>query len=170
MLCSALRLLRGGRHACCSLLQRPHKGSRDQVRESIVRGLAMIRVFSMGLSLVALLVACRTVPPPTRAELLDKLQQCHDVLTKERPNGPSSSCTKLDLSALNGISRTDLVSVLGPPSFCLGLSEGAPPHGSDCPSRLDPKWSFHRMGETGPELSCVTDAGQHCEVVRWIAD
>lgn len=130
----------------------------------------MIRVFSMAVSLMALLAACRTVPPPTRAQLLDKLHQCHDELTKERPNGPSSSCTKLDLSALNGISRTDLVSVLGPPSFCLGLSEGAPPRGPDCPSQLDPKWSFHRMGETGPELSCVTDEGQHCEVLRWIAD
>ena len=125
----------------------------------------------MALSLLAAaLVACRAVPPPpTRAELLEKLQQCRDELTKDHP--PSrlvSSCSKLDLSGLNGISRADLASDLGPPTFCLGLSEGGPPSGPDCPPELEPKWSFHRIGGVGPELSCETDQKQRCEVLRWI--
>jgi hypothetical protein len=129
----------------------------------------MIRVFSMALSLtVAALVACRATPPPTRAELLEKLHQCRDELTKGRPTGRIPPCVKLDLSPLNGISSRELATVLGPPTFCTGLSEGGSPRGLDCPPQLYPKWSFHLIGRDGPELYCETDEKQRCEVLGWI--
>jgi hypothetical protein len=129
----------------------------------------MIRVSSIVLSLMAaVLVACRAAPPPTHSELLEKLHQCRDQLTQERPTGRGvSSCTKLPVSTLNGISRNELATVLGPPSFCTTLSEGGPPRGPDCPPQFDPKWSFHPIGTTGLELACETDEKQRCEVLRW---
>ena len=130
----------------------------------------MIRVSSLALCVLAAAgVACRSAPPPTRAELLEKLQHCHDELTTGREKGgPVPACTKLDLSPLNGISRNELAAALGPPSFCTGLSEGGPPRGADCPPQLDPRWSFHVIGVNGTDLSCETDEKQRCEVVRWI--
>jgi hypothetical protein len=131
----------------------------------------MIRVSSIALSLIAMmLVACRAAPPPpTRAELLEKLHQCQAELTQKRPTDRSmSSCAKLDPSPLNGISRNELAAALGPPTFCVGLSEVGPPRGSDCPRELNPRWSFHLIGSDGPELFCATDEKQRCENLRWI--
>jgi hypothetical protein len=130
----------------------------------------MIRVCSMALSLiVAALVACRAAPPPTRAELLEKLHHCRDGLTQEQPTARFvSPCAKLDPSPLNGISRTELAATLGPPTYCIGLSEAGSPSGPDCPPQLNPKWSFHLIGGDGPELFCETDEKQRCEVLRWI--
>jgi hypothetical protein len=130
----------------------------------------MIRVSAMALCLVAAALAgCRAAPPPpTRAELLQKLNECRDAQTSQHPAGHLAGCTKLDLSPLNGISRADLAASLGPPSFCSGLSEGGAPGGADCPPQLNPRWSFHGVGSVGPDLSCDTDEKQHCEVVRWI--
>jgi hypothetical protein len=130
----------------------------------------MVRVSTIALSLVAAaLTACRAVPPPTRAELLDKLHQCRDELNKEQPTGQFvSPCGRLDPSPLNGISRAELAAVLGPPTFCTGLSETGSPRGPDCPPQLDPRWSFHLIGGPGPELHCETDEKQRCEVLLWI--
>lgn len=131
----------------------------------------MIRVSSRALSLIAVMVvACRAAPPPpTRAELLEKLQQCRVELTHERSTSRSmSSCAKLDPSPLNGISRNELAAALGPPTFCVGLSEVGAPHGPDCPRELNPRWSFHLIGGSGPELFCSTDEKQRCETLRWI--
>jgi hypothetical protein len=129
----------------------------------------MLRASSIALILMAgALVACQTAPPPTRAELLEKLRQCHDELHKEQPaEQPLARCAKLDPSPLNGISRTQLAAALGPPTFCTGLSEGGPPRGPDCPPQLDPRWSFHLIGQDGSELHCETDEKQRCEVVIW---
>jgi hypothetical protein len=131
----------------------------------------MIRFSSIALSLIAaVLFACRAAPPPpTRAELLEKLHQCRDELTQERPTGRFvSPCVKLDPSPLNGISRNDLAAALGPPTFCVGLSERGSPRGSDCPPELNPRWSFHLIGSGGPELFCATDEKQRCEILRWL--
>jgi hypothetical protein len=131
----------------------------------------MIRDSSIALTLIAvMLVACRAAPPPpTRAELLEKLHQCRVELTQKPPTGRSmSSCAKLDPSPLNGISRNELAAALGPPTFCVGLSEGGPPRGSDCPLELNPRWSFHLIGSGGLELFCATDEKQRCENLRWI--
>jgi hypothetical protein len=135
-----------------------------------LQGLAMIRLYSVTLSLMAAtLVACRAAPaPPTRAELLEKLQQCRDELSKERPPGRLSTCTKIDPWLLNGISRAELAAALGPPTFCRGLSELGSPRGPDCPPELNPGWSFDAIGGTGLELTCETDEKQRCEVLRWI--
>jgi hypothetical protein len=120
--------------------------------------------------MAATLVACRAAPPPpTRSELLEKLHHCHDELTQGQPaGGVVSACAKLDLSPLNGISRHELAASLGPPTFCVGLSESAPPGGPDCPPQLEPKWSFHSIGGDGLDLYCQTDQTQHCEALRWI--
>jgi hypothetical protein len=130
----------------------------------------MIRLSLAALSLVAVtLVACRTVPQPTRAEILEKLHQCREELSKARSTGALvSPCTKLDLSPLAGISRHELVATLGPPTFCMGMTEGSFPNGPDCPPQLDPKWSFYQGGTGGPELACSTDEQQRCELVRWL--
>lgn len=132
------------------------------------RGLAMIRLYSVvAILMAATLVACRAAPP-ARGELLEKLHQCLDELSKERPTGRLPPCTKIDPSPLNGISRTELAAALGPPTFCVGLSERGSPRGSDCPPQLNPGWSFYPIGGTGPELSCETDEKQRCEVLRWV--
>lgn len=131
----------------------------------------MIRVSLLALSLMAAaLAACRSAPPPpTRAELLEKLQRCHDELTQQSPKGRLvSACMKLDLSPLNGITRHELAATLGPPTFCLGLSEGGAPRGPDCPPLLEPRWSFHSLGGDGPDLYCQTDEKQRCEALRWV--
>ena len=130
----------------------------------------MIRVSIVALSLISVaLMACRAAPAPTRTVLLERLHECQAALDKEQPTGkPISPCAKLDPSALNGISRKELAAALGPPTLCLGLSEGRTPSGPDCPPQLDPKWSFHRIGGDGLELFCETDEQQRCEVVRWI--
>ena len=130
----------------------------------------MTRISVTALSLFTVaLVACRATPPLTSAELLEKLQKCRDELTKERPpDAFASACAKLDPSPLNGISRHELAAALGPPSLCMGLSEGASPRGPDCSPQLDPKWSFHPIGRDGLELYCETDEKQRCEVVSWI--
>lgn len=131
----------------------------------------MSRVSSIALSLIMLLlVACHAAPPPpTRAELLENLRQCRVELTQEPPAGRSrSSCATHDLSPLNGIARHELAAALGPPTFCVGLSEGGPPRGPDCPPELNPRWSFHPIGGGGPELFCATDQRQRCEFLRWI--
>ena len=125
----------------------------------------------MALGLVAtVLVACRAAPPPTHAELLEKLHQCRDELNKAQPAGQlASRCAKLDPTPLNGTSRSELAASLGPPTFCSGLSEGVSPRGPDCPPELNPRWSFYPVGGAGPELYCETDEKQRCEVVRWIS-
>lgn len=129
----------------------------------------MIRLYSAALSVVAAaLVACRAAPP-TRAELLEKLHQCRDELSKGRSTGSFvSPCTTLDLSPLDGILRSELVATLGQPTFCMGMTEGGFPRGPDCPPQFDPKWSFYQGGTAGPELACATDERQHCELVRWL--
>jgi hypothetical protein len=121
---------------------------------------------ALGVMAIALL-ACRAAPP-TRTELLEKLHQCRDELAKGQSGLFVSPCTKLDLSPLNGISRSELVATLGRPTFCMGMTEGGFPRGADCPPQFDPKWSFSQSGTGGPELACATDEQQHCELVRWL--
>jgi hypothetical protein len=132
----------------------------------------MVRLYLVTLSLVvAASVACRAPPPPlTRAEVLAKLHQCRDDLGKERPTGRSKPvpCTTIDPTPMNGISRTELEAALGPPTFCMGLSERGSPSGADCPPELNPGWAFYLIGRNGPELICETDEKQRCEVMRWI--
>jgi hypothetical protein len=124
--------------------------------------------------LLAALSACRS-PPPTRAELLDKLRHCHDTVTQEQaPAVFVSPCAKLDVTALNGISRSELAAALGRPTFCMGLSEGGVPKGLDCPPQWDPKWAFFRPPPSaglgsGPELACETDENQRCGFVHWLS-
>jgi hypothetical protein len=121
----------------------------------------------MSLTLAAL-GGCRS-PPPTRPELLDKLQHCRAEITKSAGNGWfESPCTKLDVSHLNGITRLELVTALGQPSYCVGLAEAQDPRGPDCPPTLEPKWDFFRGAGAGPQLICETDQKQSCELVRWL--
>lgn len=132
----------------------------------------MVRLCTVVLSLVAVtLVACRAPPPPlTRSEVIEKLRQCRDDLGKELPAARSKPvpCPKIDPTPLNGISRTELGAALGPPNFCMGLSERGSPNGPDCPPQLNPGWAFYLIGRNGPELICETDEKQRCEVMRWI--
>jgi len=130
----------------------------------------MMRLSLAALSLVAAtLVGCHTAPPPTRAGILEKLHHCLDELSRGRSTGAFvSPCTRLDLAPLNGIPRHELVAALGPPTFCMGMTEGSFPGGPDCPPQLDPKWSFYQGGAGGPELACSTDDQQRCELVRWL--
>jgi hypothetical protein len=127
----------------------------------------MIRLYSVTLSIMAAtLLACRPAPPPpTRAELLEKLQHCRDELSKERPKDRTPACAKIDPWPLNGIPRADLAAALGQPTFCMGLSERGSPRGPDCPPGLNPGWAF---GRSGLELTCETDDKQRCEVLRWV--
>jgi hypothetical protein len=165
----------GQRSLCVALELAPCYGLMKSGLNSAITGSLLQRgaVSAALIVITALLGACRS-PPPTRAELLDKLRQCHDVVTQGKtPEWFISPCAKLDLTPLNGISRRELAATLGRPNFCMGLGEGGVPTASDCPPQWDPKWAFFRPPPSaglgsGPELTCETDETQHCGYVHWL--
>jgi hypothetical protein len=110
------------------------------------------------------LTACEKTPEETRAALLDKLRGC----LKEVSITKSSPCTKLELRALDGIARADLLASLGPPTFC--TLPPIVPKEPDCPAHHN-MWSFYKLPPHsvggGPELTCDSDQTGHCTVVRW---
>jgi hypothetical protein len=133
------------------------------------KGPAMLRFCALTLCLVTTgLVACRASPPPlTRAEVLDQLHQCLVLVSKQLPTSKLPPCTKIDTAPLYGIPRAEIAAALGPPTFCMGLGARGSPSGADCPSGLNPWWSFYPVGGTGRDLTCETDEKQRCGVLRW---
>jgi hypothetical protein len=114
------------------------------------------------------LAACHETPVETEAKLLQKLRQCLNEIPQTSPQGFFSPCAKLDLTPLNGIARTDLLGVLGPPTLCTLVNV---PKGPDCLSQTN-QWSFYSLPPNinggGPELTCEVDQMKRCAVVRWI--
>jgi hypothetical protein len=129
----------------------------------------MIRFGAVTLCLLAAgLVACRsTTPPLSRAEVLNALHQCLVTVSKQLPTDKLPPCTKIDPAPLYGIPRAEIAAALGPPSFCMGLGARGFPTGPDCPSGLNPWWSFYPEGGSGQDLSCETNEKQRCGVLRW---
>ena len=129
-----------------------------------------------GLTMVAAVATSGCVTPvakpDTRNELLQSLRACRDAIPKHVDQPFESTCRTFDVSTLTGISRADLVVALGPPSFCVGLTEGGFPRGQDCPPHWNPEWSFYRLPANllggGPELFCETTEDQHCGRVMWV--
>ncbi len=83
-----------------------------------------------------------------------------------------SPCVGKDVSSLNGISRSRLSDALGPPRFCVSQTDTSFPEKDECPSSMNPLWSFYRLADTlsmggGPELVCVSDGRMHCTTLEW---
>jgi hypothetical protein len=107
-------------------------------------------------------------------ELLQKLRQClAEVPIRGEKNADFiSPCIRLDVSPLNGISRSRLADALGRASFCIGKEKSGFPEHEDCPTDENPQWSFYRLanpavGGGGPELVCTANNKSHCETVEW---
>src|SRR6185437_441019 len=94
----------------------------------------------------SVLAGCHAPTPlEQRAVLLKALRTCRAAIPESVASSYEPPCVKRDLTALNGISRTDLLAALGPPTFCHGTNEGGFPRGTDCPRRWWPMWSFYRL-------------------------
>ena len=131
-------------------------------------------IFSLTVVTTVVLCGCITPTPKSdaRQELLKSLRACRDAIPKQVDQPFESPCRASDVSSLMGISRADLVVALGPPSFCVGVTEGGFPRGTDCPPHWNPEWSFYRLPAGrlggGPELLCETTEDQRCDRVMWV--
>lgn len=128
--------------------------------------------------MAALLVACETSGnyrnDAAHKELLQTLRQClvEVPIRGEKAQGFVSPCVRMDVSSLNGITRSRLIDALGPARFCTSQSETSFPEKDDCPVDQNPQWSFYRLADSivsggGPELVCVANKTTACVTVEW---
>ncbi len=107
------------------------------------------------------------------AQLLQSLRKClaEVPLRGERGAMFISPCVQTDVSPLNGIGRGTLVEALGPAQYCTDQTQGSFPKSDDCPTALNPQWSFYRRPDAisggGPELVCEAQGSGHCVTVEW---
>jgi hypothetical protein len=136
-------------------------------------------LFAAPIAVAALLVACDTTGHHYRndaaqKELLQTLRQClvEVPIRGEKNKEFVSPCVRLDVSSLNGISRSRLIDALGPARFCISQTETSFPEKDDCPVDQNPQWSFYRLADAivsggGPELVCVANKNSYCVTVEW---
>jgi hypothetical protein len=136
-------------------------------------------LFAAPIAVAALLVACDTPGHHYRndaaqKELLQTLRQClvEVPIRGEKNKEFVSPCVRLDVSSLNGISRSRLIDALGPARFCISQTETSFPEKDDCPVDQNPQWSFYRLADAivsggGPELVCVANKNSYCVTVEW---
>jgi hypothetical protein len=136
-------------------------------------------LFAVPIAVAALLVACDTTGHHYRndaaqKELLQTLRQClvEVPIRGEKNKEFVSPCVRLDVSSLNGISRSRLIDALGPARFCISQTETSFPEKDDCPVDQNPQWSFYRLADAivsggGPELVCVANKNSYCVTVEW---
>lgn len=148
-------------------------------------------VRSTHLTLVSLVigvlaVACRTTPPAppdppkaSRAEVLQTLHQCLVEIPRKTHDGFISPCAYRDISALSGISRTELVAALGGYPACqshkkmpLGFFQSDLREGPECEQDEDPYWMFFTpvegvRGGGYPKLVCEAENTVNCVKVVW---
>ncbi|SRR5579871_5715903 len=131
-----------------------------------------------GAMIAAVLVACGTSGnfrnDAAHKELLETLRQCLVAIpvSGQKNQGFTSPCVGKDVSSLNGISRGRLSDALGPPRFCTSATDTSFPEKDECPSSLDPLWSFYRLADPlamggGPELVCVANGSVNCKTLEW---
>jgi hypothetical protein len=133
-------------------------------------------------ALTLALLACSTPPGNYRKDaahetLLQTLRQClvEVPIRGDRNKEFVSPCVSMDVSSLNGISRSKLTDALGPAQFCTGQTAAQSssfPVKNDCPADLNPQWSFYRRADAlvsggGPELVCEAKGQTHCATVEW---
>jgi hypothetical protein len=127
------------------------------------------------LTLLAMLAAsaCSALAPhQNRADLLKALRQCLNEVPKRGAASFESPCVHKDVSSLNGITRAELISALGPAQFCTAPAYGGFPTALDCPPDENPQWSFYALPENiilggGPELVCEADGHPYCVRLLW---
>jgi len=136
-------------------------------------------VFVIPILVAAALAACKTPAGNYRndaahQQLLQSLRQCLvEVPSRgEKNQGFVSPCIRLDVSPLNGISRSRLIDALGPARFCTNSFDSSFPEKDDCPLDQNPQWSFYRLADAivsggGPELVCMANKTRSCVTVEW---
>ena len=128
--------------------------------------------------LAAPLAACGTTGnyrnDAEHKKLLETLRQCLVAipLSGQKNQQFISPCVGIDVSSLNGISRSRLSDALGPPRFCISQTDTSFPQKDECPLALNPLWSFYRLADPlsmggGPELVCLADGGSDCNKLEW---
>jgi hypothetical protein len=136
------------------------------------------RLFAAPIAVAALLVACSTHGnyrnDAAHNELLQSLRECLVAVPSrgEKNKEFVSPCIRLDVSPLNGISRTRLIDALGPARFCTSQTDTGFPEKDDCPVDQNPQWSFYRLADSivsggGPELVCFANHTRYCVTVEW---
>jgi hypothetical protein len=135
-------------------------------------------LFAASIAVAAFLVACSTPGSyrndAAQKELLQTLRQClvEVPIRGEKNQEFVSPCIRLDVSPLNGITRSRLIDALGPARFCTSQTETSFPQKDDCPVDQNPQWSFYRLADSivsggGPELVCVANKHRYCVTVEW---
>ena len=135
-------------------------------------------LFATPIAVAAFLVACSTPGnyrnDAAHKELLQTLRQClvEVPIRGEKNKEFVSPCVRLDVSPLNGITRSRLIDALGPARFCTSQTETSFPEKDDCPADQNPQWSFYRLADSivsggGPELVCAANKQSYCATVEW---
>jgi hypothetical protein len=134
--------------------------------------------FAAPIAMAAFLVACSTPGnyrnDAAHKELLRTLRQClvEVPISGEKNKEFVSPCVGMDVSSLNGISRSRLIDALGPARCCISQTETSFPEKDDCPTDQNPLWSFYRLADPmamggGPELVCVANKSTYCSTLEW---
>jgi hypothetical protein len=134
--------------------------------------------FAAPVAVAALLVACTTSGnyrnDAAHRELLQTLRQClvEVPISGEKNKDFISPCVGMNVSSLNGISRSRLIDALGPARFCISQTDTSFPEKDDCPADQNPLWSFYRLADPmvmggGPELVCLANKSMNCVTLEW---
>jgi hypothetical protein len=136
-------------------------------------------LFVTPILVAALLAACKTPAGNYRnddahKQLLQTLRECLvEVPSRgDKDKGFVSPCIRMDVSPLNGISRSRLIDALGPARFCTSSTDTSFPEKDDCPLDQNPQWSFYRLADAivsggGPELICFANKTRSCVTVEF---
>lgn len=144
------------------------------------------RLRTLAVLVLSVVAGCKVTPvgpnvddnrPADRHSVLLKIKKC--LAPAPQGNTERSSCRMPNAaSVLSGISQAEIISVLGPPTWCRG-TDGAVTHNrQNCSENQKAGWSFSSQQQTnsgevlvGGELELVCEPGKNliCGQVYWIA-
>jgi hypothetical protein len=124
--------------------------------------------------LVALALAAPAASAPAQLALMKKLHEClADVASHTPKIEYVSPCAMQDVTILVGVSRSDLLGSLGPPTFCYGATHQIALWSDPvCRAALELGYSFYRLCRNciggGPELVVQLDSAGAVGSLRWV--
>ena len=124
---------------------------------------------------VALLVplAGAAAPSSDQLKLMREFHRCLEERSSD-PTQPTSTCTIKNADVLVGVSRAELLSGLGDPSFCIGArNEFLAWRRPECDGRLGIGYEFDRPScrtcvGGGLELIFAFDSADRVKSTRWV--